>query len=352
LLAPYLRQAGITACYLLSGRPREDLFDVGEFGHFEHRDGLTFCFENGRLKYWRTLIHNQKKRFIRDLNAMDLSEFDLVISDYEPITAWAAKLQSKPSIGLGHQYAFEYNIPRVKTRLPTELFLRHLAPTDHSLALHWRRYTCHMLPPMVDVISQIKVTESNKILVYLPFEDLTSVRRLLAQFDGYRFYLYHPDIKSSSVEQVVLRAPSRTTFAQDLKSCTGVICNAGFELPSEALHFGKKLWVKPLSGQPEQMSNALALRQLGLAESADHLSYKALCHWLENGNRVQAHFPNVPEAIAQWLKRGGWESDNTQWLDKLWQNVSYAPVASLSANAISRQSVIHRPIERSAVPGA
>jgi len=147
-----------------------------------------------------------------------------------------------------------------------------------------------------------------------------------------------PEISLSPEISRVLRSPSRTTFAQDLKSCTGVICNAGFELPSEALHFGKKLWVKPLSGQPEQMSNALALRQSGLAESADQLTYETLNQWLEFGNPVQAHFPNVPEAIAQWLKRGGWESDDTKWIDQLWQNVSYSPAPRQTGHAISQQA--------------
>jgi uncharacterized protein (TIGR00661 family) len=40
-----------------------------------------------------------------------------------------------------------------------------------------------------------------------------------------------------------------------------VICGAGFELAGESLQLGKKLLVKPLKGQFEQLSNALALEK-------------------------------------------------------------------------------------------
>ena len=49
---------------------------------------------------------------------------------------------------------------------------------------------------------------------------------------------------------------------KDLKESEGIITNAGFETPSEALSMGKKVFVKPLKGQFEQLSNAKALKQL------------------------------------------------------------------------------------------
>jgi uncharacterized protein (TIGR00661 family) len=40
--------------------------------------------------------------------------------------------------------------------------------------------------------------------------------------------------------------------------------NAGFELASEAMFLGKKILVKPLAGQMEQLSNALVIDSLEL----------------------------------------------------------------------------------------
>ena len=58
---------------------------------------------------------------------------------------------------------------------------------------------------------------------------------------------------------------SHSEFHAHLLDAEGVISNAGFELASECLHLGKKLLVKPLAGQFEQLSNALALQAMSRA---------------------------------------------------------------------------------------
>ena len=55
-----------------------------------------------------------------------------------------------------------------------------------------------------------------------------------------------------------------------------MICGAGFELAGESLQLGKKLLVKPLKGQFEQLSNALALEKLQLARIMRRLDRKAV----------------------------------------------------------------------------
>ncbi len=71
------------------------------------------------------------------------------------------------------------------------------------------------------------------------------------------------------------RIPS-SSFLQDLENCNGVICGAGFKLAGEALQLGKKLLVKPLKGQFEQLSNALALEKPQLARVMRRLDRKAV----------------------------------------------------------------------------
>ncbi|MDJ0622350.1 MAG: glycosyltransferase family protein [Desulfocapsaceae bacterium] len=44
---------------------------------------------------------------------------------------------------------------------------------------------------------------------------------------------------------------SRQGFIDDLATCRGVICNAGFSFISEALHLGKRVLCKPVRGQLE-----------------------------------------------------------------------------------------------------
>ena len=55
---------------------------------------------------------------------------------------------------------------------------------------------------------------------------------------------------------ITLKPFSNITFKEDLIQCSGLITNAGFQLPSEALFLGKPMLCKPLNGQPEQEHNA------------------------------------------------------------------------------------------------
>ena len=81
-----------------------------------------------------------------------------------------------------------------------------------------------------------------------------------------------------------------------------MLSNAGFELISEALQLKKRIMVKPLQGQMEQQSNALALQQLRLATRSDTLNSSIVANWLGSQSSQQfVHYPNVAKAICDWL---------------------------------------------------
>ena len=99
---------------------------------------------------------------------------------------------------------------------------------------------------------------------------------------------------------------SKTQFFTDLAACSGVICNAGFELPSEALNLGKKLLVKPLTYQFEQHCNALALSQLNLGTVTPQLDKTIVKTWLKQPCGPQMNYPDVSEHISRWVIQGDW----------------------------------------------
>ena len=86
-----------------------------------------------------------------------------------------------------------------------------------------------------------------------------------------------------------------------------MICGAGFELAGEALQLGKKLLVKPLKGQFEQLSNALALEKLQLARVMQRLDRKAVQVWLELPPNAPAGYPDTAQLISDWIEKGRWE---------------------------------------------
>jgi hypothetical protein len=123
-------------------------------------------------------------------------------------------------------------------------------------------------------------------------------------------------------EHVHIRQLSRTGFQSDLRDCGGVICNAGFELASEALQLGKKLLVKPLRAQMEQLSNALALEQIQLGAVMPELDQASVAYWLRNGTANRVIYPNVAEAVVDWLLRGEWRLE-WAWIRSVWDRVDY-----------------------------
>lgn len=292
--------------YLFSGRERSALFDMDAFGDFLHRDGLSFAVADGRILPLRTLAELKLRRFLHDVRALDLAPYDLVLTDFEPVTAWAGRRAGKTVIGAGHQYAFHYPVPVAGCNPLSAAILRHFAPADIALGFHWHHFGQPVLPPLFE--AHRPVSSNGEIVVYLPFEDTTAVCALLAGLAPQRFVLYSPAPVPSPYPHIRVLPLSRDGFRQDLAACTGVICNTGFELISEALQLGKKILTKPVAGQMEQLSNARALQILGRATVVKQLQAKPIRDWLAAPAAEPLHYPDVATAVVDWLLAGDWQN--------------------------------------------
>ncbi len=51
--------------------------------------GRTFSSDHGRISYLKTITASNLPRFVRDTLQLDLDSYDLIITDFEPITRWA-----------------------------------------------------------------------------------------------------------------------------------------------------------------------------------------------------------------------------------------------------------------------
>lgn len=301
IMAKYLKEHNAEVTYLFSGRDKDQFFDMQIFGDFLYRRGLTFSVKNGQLNYLSTLKANHFCRFIADVYQLDLAPYELIISDFEPVTAWAAKFANKKVLGIGHQYAFSTNTPITGESFIAKKILNNFAPAKQSIGLHWAKYDEHVLPPIIDV-SLRKSPISKAILVYLPFENQLVVTKLLNQYPDYQFIQYAPTLSDGHYANVTLRKVNHHGFKDDLRQASGVICNSGFELNSECLYLGIPILTKPLKGQMEQESNALALQQLGLAVVMNELDQGAIGKWLATKvAHKSTPFPDVAKNIVDWL---------------------------------------------------
>ncbi len=266
-------------------------------------------------------MHNSAIELWRDIRELDLSGYDLLLNDFEPVSAWAARRQRVPSIGISHQASLKYPVPKVGNSWFNDWLLENFAPVDQALGCHWHHFGYPILPPFVDV-SRCAVEHSHDILVYLPFESPQSIAELLHPFHDYRFMVYHSQAAPVALpEHILWHGFDREGFKADLASCGGVIANAGFELASEALTLGKKLLVKPLLGQFEQLSNVAALELLAAADSMMTLEPQTVKRWLKRGSPEPINYPDVGDLLVPWLLAGNWQ-DSQSLCRELWQQVT------------------------------
>ena len=320
-LAPKFKEAGAQVTWLFSGRPRDAFFEMEAFGDYLWRPGLTFETRQGQVHYVQTGLRNNLPRYIDDIRTLPLDDSDLVITDFEPVTAWAAKMRGIQTIGIGNQYAFGLDIPKAGHDFMGALILKHFAPATIPLGLHWHHFDQPILPPIVETHTANVSPKANKIIVYLPFEDIGAIIRLLRPFRSHEFHVYNPSGTSAisgRADHIVVKPLSRLEFQKDFADCEGVICNAGFGLPSEALHHGKKLLIKPLHRQIEQLSNALALCQLKLGEVMHELDSTVVAYWLATERACQIRYPDVADAIVTRLMQGGDTREQT-WIQSVWE---------------------------------
>ena len=150
-LAKQFAQKSITVDFLFSGRDANHFFDMEPFGNWQCKRGLSFVHEGGQLHIAKTLRSNNLKTLFNDIKTLDLSAYDLVLTDFEPISAWAARKQGKTCIGVGHQYAFYSNVPKRGDNVISRAIMRYFAPADIHLGLHWHHFDQTILPPIAEV---------------------------------------------------------------------------------------------------------------------------------------------------------------------------------------------------------
>ena len=86
----------VDVTWLFSGRARDKLFDMEPFGNFQHRRGLTFVTEAGRLRYRKTAFSNNLFRFFQDVRRLQLDAYDLIAETRLDHQVRQVKADAKP----------------------------------------------------------------------------------------------------------------------------------------------------------------------------------------------------------------------------------------------------------------
>jgi uncharacterized protein (TIGR00661 family) len=270
--------------------------------------GMSFIFgKKGSVDIYKTIKSTNMRRLYREVKSCPVENYDLVINDFEPVSAWAAKLKGVPCFSLSHQCALLSNKvpqPEHKDRLGW-FIIKHYAPVNASYGFHFKRYDENIFTPVIrSEVRQQKVSDNGHITVYLPAYGDEKIIKVLSKIKGTEFEVFSKHTtKSYRSDNVKINKINAELFSQSLATSHGVLCGAGFETPAETLFLGKKLLVIPMKRQYEQHFNAEGLKDIGVPV-IPKLSKKyitAVRHWVENDLKIKVDFPDETQFIIDKL---------------------------------------------------
>ena len=252
-----------------------DMFDV---------PGLHIISIQNRVSKLKTATKNLKSLTggitkFREFKETVFNDFqpDIVISDFEPMTAYMATHRDIPLVTIDNQHRMRYMkypcaIDLRKDALIAETVIRAFVPKpDVSLVTTFffgdiKNGRTFLFPPILRR-SVLEANLSNKghILVYFT-QEFENFMSLLKEFSREKFLVYGAG-REGEDGNLVFRPFSHDGFLEDLSSSKAVISTAGFTLMTEALHLGKPLLALPMGGQFEQELNASLLEELNYGKN-------------------------------------------------------------------------------------
>lgn len=300
---------------ILNKHAEVDLFLSGSNSNLElpfpikyRSKGLSLEYTaSGGLSYTQTLKKADFWRLSKEIRDFPVNNYDLIINDFESISAWAAWYRQVPCISFSHQVSLlsEKSPKPENSSFLGKMILRKYAPAAYAMGLHFKRYDDYIFTPVIrKEIRALQTKNCGHFTVYLPAVSDRNLLAVLHQMPEVRWEVFSRLTRSPYLEKnVVIRPAHPDFFINSLSGCAGLLTNAGFESPAEALFLKKKVFVVPITGQYEQQCNASALRQLGVPTGktfGPHL-IPALKKWIQTTYVPQVHYPDLTEQLVEHL---------------------------------------------------
>jgi uncharacterized protein (TIGR00661 family) len=298
-ILPYLERYGQVDIFLSGANSSLDLDAPVKF----RSKGLCIFYNNsGSLSYWEMAKNFSPLRIMKEVRDLPVENYDLVLNDFECITAMACSLRKVPSVNFGHQASFRSpKTPRPEKKDAIgEWILRNYARATQYLGLHFESYDDFILPPVIkQEIRQANPVDRGHITIYLSSYSDQELTKHFAALPDFRFQVFSKETKTYRQEGNISFQPvNNQAFTKSMIECSGIITGAGFETPAEALYLGKRLMVIPIRGQYEQFCNAAALERLGVhqLQTIDGQFSSIFQQWISDKRNISL-IPNQSTAM-------------------------------------------------------
>jgi uncharacterized protein (TIGR00661 family) len=282
-----LRARGHAVAPFLVGQPPPS-YARGLLGPYEFHPWRAFHIKDGRLDMRATaaaiatqvpgalkLRRELGDRLVRD-------RVDLVLTDLEPISAWAAWRVGIPSAGISGQYRIsrtdapgpgkQRTVGRMTIDIITPGLSRYFAVS--FFAAKPTRAKTQVVAPIIDEgLRAMPARSDGFVLAYLYTYKLEQV---LAALQGpTRFRVYGMD-RDERIGDVDFRPTDRQAFLSDLAACDGAILNGSFQGVCEAIALRKPVLSIPFAQQYEEAFNAFNIERCGHGIAAASLDAEAV----------------------------------------------------------------------------
>lgn len=261
--------------------------------------GLSYDYHKGYVAPAATIWKNvrqfpQGHRVNRALFEQVCAPFapDLVITDFEPFSAWWAWRHRIPYISIDNEHLLilcklDHEFKDLWGRVSASLVVRfhYFGANAYVVTNFFTPEQCGaaiLAPPIVrPAIVRLQASVGAHIVVYATTGTQEGHwREVLGGFAPQRFHIYGFN-KNAEAGNCVFKETSTEGFAADLAAARGVIASAGYSLISECLYLRKKMLLEPLAGQYEQVLNARYVEKLGLGVWARQVDRAAVSRFLD-----------------------------------------------------------------------
>lgn len=264
--------------------------------------GLSFYFgKHGGVDLMKTFKKNSTRDVYREIKKFPVEKYDLVINDFEPISAWACRKRDVPCIALSHQSALlSSKCPQPKAYDPVgDWIIKNYAPANAHVGFHFSCFDKNIFTPVIrQRIRTAKVEDKGHYTVYLPAYDDKKLVPLLGSFPEVKWHVFSKHAKKAyHIGRLSVFPVNNEEFTISMASSSGVLCGAGFETPAEALYLEKKLMVVPMKRQYEQHYNAAALKQMGVPvlKKLKKKHLEKIEQWLDSEGKISVQYSDVAE---------------------------------------------------------
>ena len=270
------------------------------------KHGAGFIFgKTGGIDYWKSVRAAKPLRFFYDVFKLKLKDYDLIISDFEPISTWAGKWSDVERVGLSHQASFlSSKTPRpMKRNRFGEFVYKQFAPVDRFIGLHYKSFDDNIYTPVVrQSIRELELSTKDHVVVYLPAYSEHVFKDYLKGIKDISWKVFSKHTDSYNREDNVEIFPiDQDNWFKHLSSAYGAIIGGGFASTSEMLYLKKRFMVIPMTDQYEQKCNAVALDHMGVTIVPEiKEDFQSLVRqWLDNSEIIDIDFPDHSEKLVK-----------------------------------------------------